>query len=77
MKIKKFGTIRHEGKDVIIEGFIWVAESIGDYFLSDYQRCKIICDFILDNCEPVESIVDFSAERIVADAIRKAKVSGV
>lgn len=78
MKIKKFGTIRCEGANkIIVEGFTWSHESIEEAFASDYQYCKVICDFLLDNCEPVERPVDFNAERIVADAIMKAKASGV
>lgn len=80
MEITKFGTItvNPEGR-LVIKDFIFLHENFAESLIdvNDSANVKyllsVIANFLMASCEEVSPKVDFNVERIVADAIRKAK----
>lgn len=86
MKIIKFGTITTDSEgNVCVRHFVFMAESHEEKHIdvNSSQNAEyiisVIANFLMSelSCPPLTEKVDFNAERIVADAIRKAKTSGV
>ncbi|MHB9329421.1 hypothetical protein ACP3S7_18040 [Phytobacter ursingii] len=86
MKIKKFGTITTDSEgNVCVRNFVFMAESPEEKHI-DVNSSKnaeytisVIANFLMSECSysPLPEKADFKSERIVADAIRKAKSSEV
>lgn len=80
MKITKFGTItvNQEGQ-LVIKDFIFLHENYAESLI-DVNDSKnvgyllgVIANFLIAKCKETSPKVDFNVERIVADAISKAK----
>ncbi|MDF7702721.1 hypothetical protein [Enterobacter hormaechei] len=80
MKITKFGTITVNPEGLLVmKDFIFLHENFAESLIdvNDSANVKyllsVIANFLMAKCEEVSPKVDFNVERIVADAILKAK----